>query len=251
MKSLIKGVTLGIAAFLISLVYTAPAHLAMRFLPTSVTVSELRGTLLNGHAEEVKVENFDLGKVNWTLKPLSLFLGKLKAHFMLDRDDLNGNGDVFVTFGRAGVEDAKFSGTADLLTHYVSTYGVKLNGQFDLELQSFVATPEGPGDAEGLLIWRDARLTQPSQLKLGDVRIDLSQQEDAAIGKLKNTGNALTLDGQLELKTGWEYLARIKIEPTRSTPKDVRQTLKLFGRTDSKGAVTLTQNGNLAALFGR
>jgi general secretion pathway protein N len=251
MKFLLKGLALGSVAFVVSLLYTAPAHLSMRYLPPSVTVAEVGGTLFSGHAEDVRIDDFNLGRVSWTLKPLSLFLGQLKAHFKLDRDELNGNGDIFVTFGRAGVEDAKFSGTADLLERYVSAYGVKLNGQIDLEVQSFVAMAEGPEDAEGLLIWRDARLTQPSPLKLGDVRFDLSQQEDAAVGILKNNGSALILDGQVEVKAGWQYLTRIKIKPTPTTPKDLRQTLKLFGRADSKGAVTLTQNGDLAALLGR
>lgn len=251
MKSLLKGVALGSVAFLVSLVYTAPAHLTMRYLPPSVTVAEVGGTLFSGHAEDVKINDFNLGQVSWTLKPLFLLLGKLKAQVRVDRDALSGNGAVFVTFGQAGVEDAKFSASADLLSGYLGAYGVRLDGQFDLELQSFTATPEGPGDAQGLLIWHDARLIQPSPLKLGDVRFDISQQEDAAVGILNNNGNTLILDGQMEVKAGWQYLTRIKVEPTRTTPKYLRQTLKLLGRADSKGAVTLTQNGNLAALLGR
>ena len=249
MKSLIKGIALGVVAFLVSLVYTAPAHLSTRYLPPSVSFSNLGGTLVNGHAEDVRVNNFDLGQVSWTLKPLSLLLGKLTAQISLDRDTLSGNGAVFLTFSRVGVEDAKFSGDAELLSSYLGTYGVRLNGQFDLELESFTATPEGPGDAQGLLLWRDARLTQPSPLNLGDVQVDLSQQEDTAVGILKNNGNTLILDGQVEIRPGWQYLARIKIEPTRTTPKDLRQTLRLIGRADSKGAVTLTQNGTLVTLL--
>ena len=251
MNNVIKGVALGVVAYMVSLVYTAPAHLTMRYLPPFVAVSNLGGTLIKGSAEDLRINGFNLGQVDWTLKPMFLLVGQLRAQISVDREALNGNGAVYMKFGQAGLEEAKFSGSADLLSGYLGTYGVRLNGQFDLDLESLTATPEGPNDARGLLVWRDARLTQPSPLKLGNVRLDLSQQEDAAVGILKNNGNTLLLDGKVEVKAGWEYLARIKIEPTRATPKDLRQTLKLLGRADSKGAVTLTQNGNLAALLGQ
>ncbi len=251
MNSVIKGAALGIVAYLVSLVYTAPAHLTMSYLPPFVTVSNLGGTLIQGQAENVSINGFSLGQVDWTLRPMYLLLGQLRAQIEVDREALSGNGAVFLTLGQAGVEDARFSGSVELLSDYLGVYGVRANGQFDLELESFSATAEGPDDARGLFVWRDARLTQPSAVNLGDVRLELSQQEDAAVGILKNNGNTMLLDGQVELKAGWQYLARIKIEPTRATPKDMRQTLKLFGRTDSKGAVTLTHNGNLAALLGQ
>lgn len=249
MKRAIKGLLLGVLIYLGFLIYTAPAVLATRYLPPHIIASGITGTVLDGHARHVYVNNVDLGGMHWRLKPLALLLGGLKARVTVEHSALEGQGDIVLKRNALGIEDARFKSEAGILTPLLSSYGAELSGDLDADIQSLIITHEGPVDAEGHLLWRNARLISPSQVGFDDVQIDLAQQGDTATAKLSNTGRAIRLDGQATLSSGWQYNARLRIEPTRDTPQDVRQTLRLVGKTNAKGAVTLDQRGELVALI--
>ena len=250
MKAALKGVLLGLVAYLVSLILIAPARLATDYLPTNIRVSGVSGTVLRGYARDVQINTFDLGSVAWKLKPISLLLGQVRANLILDHPDLQGRSDVVFQPGGGGIENATLSANAGVLGPYLSGYGVNVTGQLDLDAVSFVASKDGPEAVEGRLVWRNAELNGLARLSLGDVQLKLTQQGESAMGELSNDGQSISVNGNVELNPGWKYQARIRIEPTPTTPNEIQQALKLLGTPDSKGAVTINHNGDLALFIG-
>ena len=245
MKKTLKWMLFGIAAFVAALLYTIPAHIATPYFPDAIQATGITGTVWKGHAARLAIEDFSLGEVRWQIKPVHLLTGRLKAGIEFKRSDLQGKGDVVVKMSSLGVENAYLSGDSKFLEAYISPYGTSVSGDFDLTIDSFYANLLGPESAQGQLLWREARFNSPADLALGDVRLDLDHQGTAAIATITNTGNALSVDGKADLKQNWEYGARIRLSPTPSTPRDIRQTLALFGRPDPQGSVTLSRSGQL------
>ena len=245
MNKTFKWILFGVGAFVVALLYTLPAHIATPHFPDTILATGITGTVWKGHAARMEIEDFNLGEVTWHIKPVHLLIGRLKTEIEFKRSDLQGKGDVVVKMSSLGIENAYLSGDSKFLEAYISPYGTSVSGEFDLTIDSFFASSQGPESAQGQLLWREARFNSPANLALGDVRLDLDHQGTAAIATITNTGNALSVDGKADLKQNWEYGARIRLSPTPSTPQDIRQTLRLFGRPDSQGGVTLSRSGQL------
>jgi general secretion pathway protein N len=246
-----KLLALGVVAFIVSLVITAPAHLAGRFLPPGIKASGLEGSLLRGQAGQLQVHGLDLGTVAWDVQPLALLSGRVQADVTLEHPDRRGRGVIGVGFGGVHMIDTQLTSNTQILAPYLANYGAAINGRFEANIDELQFNEAGPQAADGLLLWQDARLESPAQLSLGNVNVTLSQDGDMAVADLKNTGNELRVTGEARVQPGWKYDARLRIEPTPATPQAVRDTLPLLGQPDARGAITLTQQGTLAAIAAR
>jgi hypothetical protein len=244
----LKLLTLGIVAFFVSLIATVPAEIAGRYLPTDVRATGLRGTLWHGRASQLQVRGFDLGEVVWNAHPLALLVGRLQSSISINRPDLQGQGTAGVGFHTLRLSDADLIGRAELLAPLLSNYGVSIDGRFEANIKILQFNGRGPQAADGVIVWQSARLLQPTKLEFGDVTTTLNQDGNTATADVKNTGDSLRLTGTGQLHQGWAYDARLHIEPTATTPKQFRNTLPLLAKPNSRGTITLNQQGTLAAV---
>lgn len=244
----LKLLALGIVAFILSLIATVPAQIAGRYLPANVQASGLQGTLWRGQASRLRVRGFDLGEVTWDAHPLALLVGRLQSEIGINRPDMQGQGTVGLSFHTLRLMDTKLVGRAEILTPYLSNYGVNTEGRFEADIQNLQFDEGGPQAADGVIVWSDAHLLEPTDLELGDVTTTLKQDGDAATADLKNSGDALRLTGDARLQQGWKYDARLHVEPTPTTPQEVRETLPMLARPGAQGDITLNQQGTLTAI---
>lgn len=248
MKSILKWFTLGLIAFLVGLVYTVPAHLATPYLPAQVRISGIDGTLWNGHVKNLDLEGFKLGELQWHIQPLYLLLGRIKVGTRFHQTGLQGRGDVILGQHTLGFEDLHVVGNVDVVNPYISAYGTVLDGKFEMDFSSLEITQKGLQQSQGKLVLRNTQIVSPAKLTLGEVQIELAQKGETAVASLGNTGDTLRLSGTASITPVWRYITNLRIAPTSSTPKEIRQTLTLLGRTDSRGAVTLNNNGTIPIL---
>jgi general secretion pathway protein N len=245
---MLKLVVLGLLAFIVSLVITAPARVAISYLPPAVHASGLHGTLWEGQAHRLTVHGFDLGEAQWQLRPLALLTGRLQSDVDVNHPDLQGQGTLSIGLNGLGVADTHAVGNSRLLAPYLSDYGVDIDGRFELNARNMQFSKNGPQAMDGTLVWQDAQLLSPGKLALGDVNAVLKQDGDAAIAVLTNSGDALRLNGEARLQPGWSYQARLRLAPTANTPQEVRNSLPFLGQPDASGAVTINRQGALTRL---
>lgn len=240
-----KWLAFGLIVLVLAVVNTIPAHLLVPYLPPELKTGYVEGTAWRGRAQDVKIRDFDLGEVQWHIQPLYLLLGRLQTFILFNRAMLRGHGDLILKSAEFGVENTNVTGDAQLLSPYIAAYGTSVKGTFKLDFESLRANIEGPQTTQGHLTWQNAQFISPTPLDLGQVDIVFKQQGDVATAKMANDGNALTLDGQAELKPGWRYSAQLRIAPTASTSEELTSTLNLLGHPDAQGAVTLDHNGTI------
>jgi general secretion pathway protein N len=243
MKNALKGVALGLIAYLLTLIYTIPAHLITPYLPSDVHLIDAGGTVWNGQAGNLQLKEFDFGEVMWHIQPLYLAIGQARANFSFHQTHLNGQGDVTIRPHSLGLEDLHISGKTDFINPYISAYGASLDGEVKLNISSLWAHQTGPEQADGHLILQNAQLLTPTELALGDIEVKLEQRGETAVATLKNKGNTLNLSGTANINPGWRYTTNLTIAPTPSTPDNLKQSLTLLGRTDTRGAVALSNSG--------
>jgi general secretion pathway protein N len=242
---MLKLLALGIAAFIISLVITVPARVLSGYLPPDIRASGLQGTLWQGQTDRLRFRGFDLGQVSWNVQPLALLVGRLQSDVTIDQADLQGQGTVTIGFNSIRLTDTHLEGNTQLLAAYLSNYGVHIDGHLQADIPALQFNDRGPQVADAVVVWRNARVMSPAELGLGDVNVMLEQDGGTAIANLGNTGDELHLNGGARLKPGWQYQATVRIEPTPSTPEEVRNALPYLGSPDARGTVTLSQQGTL------
>lgn len=193
-------VSLGIGAavlFVFFLVVNAPARLLNYLLPEDqFIVQGLEGTLWQGAASRAMVATapgyVHLGRLNWTLRPLSLLLFAPSLDIRSEWGAQTLSGRVTLRGGRSfGLRDFEAMGSADLLRQFAP---VALTGTITAQLERFVLVDGLPTTASGRLVWQNAGWLSPQgPLPLGAYALEFEQ----AVGE-SLVGEVITIAGPVE-----------------------------------------------------
>ncbi|MCG6869893.1 MAG: type II secretion system protein N [Gammaproteobacteria bacterium] len=251
MKPAFKYLVLGTAVFVIALVATVPAHLFTRYLPPKIHAAALQGTVWRGVARHVEWKGYEAGRVSWDVKLLSLVLGRLAVDLDVADAPVTGTGAAYATPLSMGLSETRLVTRSDLFNRGLQNYGAAVSGEVFVNLESLKGSGDGPNDAKGTILWKDAYLETPAQIPFGNVKLDLTQEGDTTIGTLSNDGERITLKGDIRVEPGWNVQATFLVSPTEKTPPGIRESLQLLGEADASGAYTLRAKGNLFSLLAR
>jgi|GEM_PF-1514596 len=246
MKGLLAGLGLGLAAFLVFLIVTAPARLVVPLLPEALQVVDLEGTVWSASARGVRVNDLDLGQVDWRLHALPLAWATLSAAVALNGGQIQGQGEIRYRPGLVRLEDTTLSVNGGLLSRLVEDLGITVGGSaLELDLPLLAVTPDGPVAAQGVCLWRDARLNAPAAIELGEVHGVLRQDGDTATLQIRNQKAPLGVGGEISFGPEWVYAARIQLTPGPQAPEALRENLKLLGKADRRGRVVVEDTGQI------
>lgn len=196
-------VVLGSVLYLAFLVATVPAALlveAVGSFSDSVRLSQPRGSLWHGsaqlHAGTSATGVRDLGRLDWSLKPWWLFLGRAQLGIHLDGGLVRGQTQIGVSRSRFALEGLDASLPAGLVSLiYGPAAFFEPTGTIDVRAASAELTASGL-NAKIEANWRGAggRFTGPATL--GDYRIDITAQGPNAAIRLSTLRGNLDLNGQ-------------------------------------------------------
>ncbi len=234
--------TLGVALallFLVCLLALAPARLVNAVLPGDTVIMQgYTGTVWRGSANRALVRAgsgyVHLGKVHWSLRPLSLLT--LSPWFTVES-----------TWGRQRIKtNVRISGSESLdLTGLDVRFPVKLLRQFlplaivgELSVQAEKLHLERglPSSAEGRVVWRDAAWdSAQGTVLLGSYAMDFSQSPgEALIGKIITIAGPVSADGHAELR-GEHYILDVLISSDTGLDTQLEQALSLVAQPVAQG----------------
>ena len=197
-----------LGAALLSLLMLAqiPARVLTAFLPTTVALSGLSGTVWSGQAVRAWVtvdgQPFMLGRVQWPIQPWRLGWGMPLTLTSEWGDQVFTSRMGIGLSGLTVLRDVSVNLDTRALREIFPLYlGGTLSGSFDhIEVEQV-----GLRQAQGTLYLRNAAWTANSgSIPLGDYRIDVSGaagSADGIVGTVVTEGGALALDGDLNLYT--------------------------------------------------
>jgi general secretion pathway protein N len=223
-----KGVLLGVVAYLLFLVGTAPAARILPFANLEgVQFSGVDGSIWFGSADTVTAPPLQLQQVQWRFHPLSLITGRAEATVvaLLLGKPLSARLGTSL-FGSRYLADVNATVVAAELTRWLRLQGqVSVAGDLAVDLDS-VQWPEGEiPQITGKADWTTAQVDAPLELSLGTVQLDVEAEDGVTRGKLSSSGGALRVDADVELAPDGVYRMDARIQQTGEVPEAVVQFL--------------------------
>ncbi len=250
MKKLLLGVGLYVAALLIFLIASVPAHFALRFLPPHLPLqlNGVEGTVWRGLAQDSRWQGQSLGQLQWRLHVLPLLLARIKTEFTLRGDGLLVDGTASVDRNRRiDLRDTRIEAKIDQLPLARDRLLAVPSGQLAGRIERAEIMGNWFETLAANLDWDPAALTAPLPVELGAVHVDL-------VGTAGNLDGTLTSRGPLETQGGFKLTRSgrlttdITLRPTAQTPQDLKDVLPMLGKPGRDGAIRIKQALQLPGL---
>jgi len=224
----------GCAAFGVSLLAHIPAQLVVpdnsgRFQFEGVSGSAWRGgvskILYSGKILPVR-------NLQWTVRPLALLTGTLKANFSEQYTPVN-RGSVSVSLFSRKIElhDLHWQASSESFGAAVLMQDVRARGDvvLDFETLQFPADMSFPSQVEGQLDWQNAVLQfGMDHWKIGSPLIQLSGGGDSINGQMNNLRSMLPGDAAFEC-TPASCSVNLNLRPSLGAPQSMLNGLLLAG----------------------
>ncbi len=240
-------VAFGAILLLLFLLMLWPARVAVGWLlPENVALSGLRGTVWQGTATQLSIDDHPIGALSWDARPFSLLSGRPRWQIELSRDSGFARADVAVTAGGSvAVADltaaSPLAGIADLVPLAGTGGNLTLNLPV-LELE------------DGMLTALAGRVVVDALSPIGLTDVDLgtielqvpADQSPPFNGALSAVSGPLIVeDGRLELQTDGRYSVSGRVKARDDAPENIRQGLQFLGAPDPSGFYPFLQRGSL------
>jgi general secretion pathway protein N len=248
MKRVWPLVVLGIVSFLVFAIWTLPASVLLRWLPPNVHVDGVHGSAWRGNAAVVEVGSAMLGEARWTLHPLALFIGHVKADVNVKRLDGFAQGVVTASAKQIKLTDLSASLPLAALPPEIVPGGWM--GTVNLRLSSLQLEQGWPtaltGTVEVLQLTGPARNpTNIGSYKVAFPAPNASADATTLVGAITDVGGPMQITGTLQLKSDRTYLIDGLIAARPDAPRDVSNALQFLGPPDAQGRRPFSLSGSL------
>ena len=239
----------GVVVYLLFLVVSIPAS---RITPRleqqmeGLSLQAVTGTVISGAAGRIVIQGYGIGPVSWSLRPLSLLLGRLEYGAASTDPALRGSATIGL-----GLNDVLVVRdlVADLqpgpLINRFSPVPVDTTGVLELRIPTLEFEADFPRELSGSLTWSDARILDPLDLAFGQVVAELSRREDALVASINGHSDALTMAGEFTVTPAGRYNLNLVLTPGAVLAPEVIDTLRTFGQPGPGGGYLITDAGQL------
>ena len=240
MKAGLKFLPIGVVAYVLFLVVTAPAAKVIPYFESQLQgarLAGLSGTLWSGRALQVSVPPVQLTQVGWQFKPLRLLLGSIA--FQLD-GQLSGKAFSALAgrglFSGPYLADVTGSVSAVDLMFWAGLSAVELDGELNFLLDDVEFSPDSVPAVAGQLTWKPAMVLAPIELNLGLGELTTVIESDGVTrGQLIANGGALTMQGEVTLQADGHYQLVGDVKKTGTVPQAVDKFLSTFAEAGNGG----------------
>jgi hypothetical protein len=228
-------VLLGLACYLLALLLTFPASLAIRlFAPETLGVQSPRGSVWSGSAAAASFGGYYFGKTDWSFRPFELLRGRIAYHIESQGPDGFVNG-VFALTPGGDLRISGLSGTASiqalspLLPPELPASLFK--GRVQLELDDLHVADGWPQSAHGRVELMDLTFLAPPQPPelLGNYAMDLDTADGEPLrGSFKDVTAPLEIKGTLTLNADRTYDLQCTARAKPNASANLRQSIPLI-----------------------
>ncbi|MBI5041757.1 MAG: type II secretion system protein N [Gammaproteobacteria bacterium] len=249
-QATIRWAVVSAILFLFFLLLTLPARHVWGWLGGGqLAVQDIDGSLWHGRVAQLSHPAFPVGPLVWQLRPQALLLGRLEYQVFVQSG--KGGGELRVgrgLFADTSVTAAHLTLPAADLAQRLRVNLVTLAGDFQIDIDELRLSAGGISALQGMLVWRDAQVVQPSPMALGQLQMQLSLREGQVVGTLSDQGNKggpLELGGELLIGTDRHYQLNALLKPRATADAPLREALGLLGAPDAQGRYRLQYSGNM------
>jgi general secretion pathway protein N len=238
-------ITAGLAVLIISVVVTFPAAVAYSwFAPESLKLNGIEGSVWTGHAAEGSVNGIYIGNIQWSMRPLALFTGKVA--FSTHSEPASGYLDSNIAVSMLGtVYLSELEGNLSLAAFERSFQLQGFDGQLRLQFDELAIADGIPTYAEGSVVVSQLLAPKLSPTAIGDFRADISTVENGIRGVVEDMSGVLDVAGTLLLSRDRSYSLVGKVAAAPNAPPGLQQQLRYLGSADAAGKRDFRIEGSL------
>jgi general secretion pathway protein N len=226
---------LGVMTFLIGTFLLFPARAAYQwFVPEKVRLSGISGSIWNGKASAGTVAGIYFTNLNWSFKPLSLFVGE----FAIDASVNAAGGQISLTAGvgiSGNVSMSDLVASLSLSEIHPALRANRIDGMVNIQMESLVLTNGWPAEAEGSIGIGNLIAAAAGPDPLGNFRVDITTEDGNIVGLVTDTGAILDVSGTLRLADDRSYSLVGNVAPNSETPASLNRNLRGLGSPDENG----------------
>jgi general secretion pathway protein N len=238
----------GLFLYLLFLIINVPADIVWSLTPAQVKrgiiLGNLQGSAWSARADNVIINNYELGKANWTLNPLLLFIGKLGGHLTI-RNAMGQAQSDFALQTDQLIELSNLTGefNASMLDPALRPFtltGVIKSNLSSLQLQRKVQLV-----ASGNLQWNNATITGVQEVAIGNLQFNAKPEAKGTLLTVSNEGGLIEINGDVRVAGNGRYSLNLLLSNRDKRRSDVDTMLSVLGRADAQGRVRFNQQGVL------
>lgn len=235
-------------AFVICLVTLVPVSMITKVVtpPPGIAYKNLTGTLWNGKASQVQVDDVVLSKVQWSLKFWPLIIGKANVDVKFgnarDTNEVSGKGRVSLGLSSISAQDLVVRLPAEYVKPLLPIPLGKVGGRVILEIDEysnsteFVQNPSAPlcQLLQGDLMWTKSEVVFNNPIRMGTIQSQLSCEEEVLLANFDGS-NELGLEGTAKIQSAQAFNFDGFVKPQPQLPTEVHQGIAMFSKLDSQG----------------
>ena len=238
-------VVAGVVTLLVSVIVTFPAAVAYKwFAPAQVRLNVIEGSIWNGRAAAGTINGFYVGSLDWRLRPLALFTGKLA--FSTHSEPASGYLDADIAISALGTVTLRnVAGTLSLQAFQNVFQLQGFDGQLNLQFDTLTISDGIPTQAQGSIVVSRLLAKNLSPIPIGDFRADFSTNENGILGIVEDQSGVLDIAGTLSVGRDRSYSLIGKVAATPDAPAGLQQQLRYLGSPDASGKRDFRIEGTL------
>ncbi|MDO6527363.1 type II secretion system protein N [Motilimonas sp. 1_MG-2023] len=245
MKLRLKPLLICLSLYGLFLVYLMPAKWAFQFIPGNlgIELSGVSGSVWQGKAEQVMVRGENIEKLQWQVKPWSLFTARLAADVKFGRGKgLAGKGELAYGFSGGEASDLTVTVPVQRVIKYLPLpMPIEAQGLLDLKIKSVSQGQPFCQQLDGFLFWTDASVTMPmGEVILGDPKVKLECENGGLAAILDQQSDHLTISMKSWLPNQQQYRVEGEIKGGKSLAPAISQALDWIGPQQENGSYRIS-----------
>ncbi|GMR00905.1 MAG: hypothetical protein BMS9Abin19_0247 [Gammaproteobacteria bacterium] len=231
------------------LIITIPAKQIADLLNDNspATMQGVSGTLWDGKAYIISIDNMHFKKTEWNFNLWKLFIGKIAVDINTHYLNNGITAELGTSFiGRYFINDLSAKIAAQEVAQLANIPLAQLDGMISLNIEHAQWKQGELPLATGEIKWLDATVTVADTASLGNISILLSESEQQLLNaEIKNQGGDIKINGTAELVPEAGYSVNIKLLPTAAANNNIKQSLGLFAKKQPNGEYLFKESGSL------
>lgn len=235
----------GLLTFVAAIVMTFPARIAYQWAaPSALQLSGLDGTIWAGSAAEASIAGLYLRNVQWRLRPLRLFTGKLAAS--IEASPSSGFLEADIAVGLGGdITLESVNGSLPLRDFSTIARMPGLAGNASLQIVELRIRDGLPVAAEGTLAVADLVAPMVDPGPIGGYRAEFFTDGTGVVASVEDVDGVFDLAGSLTISADRNYQFIGKVAATEGTSEKLQRQLRFLGSPNDRGQHDIRLEGQL------
>lgn len=227
----------------IALVVTFPARVAYQWFSSPLlAMSGISGTVWSGTAREFSTNGVYLQDLQWRIRPLRLFTGKIA--YSISASPVSGFLESDIAIGLDGTTTLTDLSAALPLQMMESAAKVPgLRGQASLQFERVRLEKGRAAAMDGTVTIADLVVPVVHRGSLGGYKAEFFTQNNGIVASVEDTDGVVDLAGSLQINPDATYSFLGQVVAKSNTPDAVRQQMRFLGPANERGQQEIRLEG--------